>query len=325
MTATRAVAVHRHDATARLIGPHSLHVAAEGHGPGLPTHVQAGSAVRHWNGGLVVIQDDVQALALTEQPGAQVTLLPLPAGPDGALVFGEHLGNKARKLDLEAALVLPDGRLVALGSGSTDQRQRIVVVAVDHTVRLVDASDLYAMLRGTVAFAGSELNIEGATISGSSVVLFQRGNGATTATAEPVDAIGWIGLDRFVAWLDGGAVPVLDRVLPVALGSVAGVPLSFTDATALPDGRLAFIAVAEDSPDTYRDGAVVGCRFGVLDGDALVCVDVLDEDGAPSGLKLEGIDWCPAQPERGWAFVVVADMDDHTVPATMATLLVEGL
>lgn len=322
---TRATAVLRPDATARLTDPRALHFADHGHGPDLPAHVQAGSAVRHWNGGLVIIQDDVQALALTDGPDAAVLPLPLPAGPDGSVVFGEHLGNKAHKLDLEAALVLADGRLVAFGSGSTDQRERLVVVSPDHAVRLVDGAALYAMLRGTVAFAGSELNIEGAVVSGASVVLFQRGNGAARDGLEPCDAIGWIDLAEFTAWLDGAPVPSLRRVLPVELGSVGGVPLSFTDATALPDGRLAFIAVAEDSPDTYHDGEVVGCRFGVLDGEELRCVDVLDEHGAPSALKLEGIDWCPQQPEHGWAFVVVADMDDHTVPATMATLLVTGL
>ena len=90
-----------------------------------------------------------------------------------------------------------------------------------------------------------------------------------------MNAVGDVALADFVRWLDGeGDVPSLVAILEVDLGSVRGVSFGFTDAATMPDGRLAFIAGAEDSPDTYRDGEVVGCRFGFVDGDRVSMTDV---------------------------------------------------
>src|SRR5690606_8903131 len=146
-------------------------------------------------------------------------------------------------------------------------------------------------LHGRREFAGSELNIEGAVVVGDALRLFQRGNGAPRDGLMPVDATGDLELAGFLRWLDGGPVPALERVRQYDLGQVGGVRFGFTDATVLPDGRVAFIAGAEDSPDTYHDGIVVGCRFGVIDGDEVRIGEIVDADGRPSRLKLEGIDW----------------------------------
>lgn len=290
----------------------------------LPGHVRAGSAVRRWGQRLVVVQDDVHALALLDETTGAVAPLALPPGADGRRSFGEALGNKALKMDLEACVVLDDGRLVALGSGSTPQREHIVVVDQDHDVRVVDGRALYAHLRSMTDFSGSELNIEGAVITGRSLRLFQRGNGAPRDGLEPVSAIGDLRLDAFVAWLDGGELPALETVCQVDLGAVAGVPFGFTDATAVPGGRVAFLAGAERSPDTYHDGEVVGCRFGVIDGDDIRVADIVDETGAPTLLKLEGIDWLGKGDDGAWELGVVADMDDPDAAAVLATLRVAG-
>jgi gamma-glutamylaminecyclotransferase len=288
----------------------------------LPRHVRAGSAVRRWGQRLVVVQDDVHALALLDENSGAIAPLVLPPGADGRRTFGEALGNKALKLDLEACVVLADGRLVALGSGSTPSRQHLVVVSDDYAVRVVDGSELYAQLRSRIDFAGSELNLEGAVVSSSALCLFQRGNGAPRDGIEPVNAIGDLDCDAFVHWLDGGAVPVLARVRQVDLGTVAGVRFGFTDAAALPDGRIAFVAAAENSPDTFRDGEVAGCRFGIIDGHDIYVTDIRDEGGAPIQLKLEGIDWRGEHADGGWEFAVVADMDTPDTPALLATLRV---
>ncbi len=100
-----------------------------------------------------------------------------------------------------------------------------------------------------------------------------------------------------------------------------GVGFGFTDATVLPDGRVAFLACAEDSPDTSRDGAVLGCRFGVIDGDAVRVVDILDAAGTPTRLELEGIDHVE-EVAGGWEFAVVADQDDPDAPALLGRLRV---
>lgn len=290
--------------------------------PALPAHVRAGSAVRRWGQRLVVVQDDVHALALLDASAGVVAPLALTPGADGSYVFGEALGNKALKMDLEAAVVLPDGRLVALGSGSTARREHLVVVDERHHVRVVEGHELYAHLRARTDFAGSELNLEGAVVTSGSLRLLQRGNGAAIGGLVAVNALGDLPLDAFTAWLDGGPVPQLSAVWQVDLGRVAGVPFGFTDAAALPDGRIAFLAGAEDSPDTYRDGQVVGCRLGIIDGEDIRLTDIVEEDGALTRLKLEGIDWRGQGQDGSWHFVVVADMDAPDVPALMGSLTV---
>ena len=286
-----------------------------------PAHVRAASAVRRWGARLVIVQDDVNVLALHAAETGTGALL-LPAGAGGRRVFGDDLGNKHVKMDLEACVALPDGRLVALGSGSTSARERLVIVDATGDVRTVNASDCYAGLRGEAAFAGSELNIEGALAIGDVLRLFQRGNGAPSATRAPVNATGDLPLEAFLRWLDhGGAAPALIRVRQYELGRLGAARLGFTDATLTTGGRVAFLACAEDSPDAVRDGAVLGCRFGLIDGDDVRMADIIDAAGCPSGLKLEGIEHRAGAPS---VFDVVADMDRATEPALLGQLHVSG-
>lgn len=283
---------------------------------------------------LVVVQDDASFLALVEPPGGAVTGVPLPAGPGGARQFDARRGTKAHKLDLEACLVLDDGGdevLLALGSGSTDRRERVVVgrgvggPAPD--VRLVSAPALYALLRAEVAFSGSELNVEGAARDGDDVVLFQRGNGAARSGRTPVDATCRLDAKALLAHLaDPRTPPPPPRdVVAWALGEIDGVRLTFTDAAPGPGG-LRFLAAAEDSPDTYDDGHVTGVVVGVLDlldGDGARgrWTPVLDPGGAPLLDKAEGLALDPDDPGRAW---VVIDADDPDRPADLCEVRLTG-
>ena len=297
---------------------------------------------------MVAIQDDVNILAIQDD-GKSFQAMLLPTGHGGRRIFGEETGDKKYKMDLEACLVLPDGRLVAFGSGSTSMRERIVLanpldkvgvdkvgvdkvgvdkVGVDEVgageVRVRDGRDLYADLRKTTAFSGSELNVEGAIIVDDRVRLFQRGNGAPTASLQPVNATGDLPLESFLDWLDrSGPAPHLENIRQYDLGAVSGVRLGFTDAALIPDGRIAFIACAEDSPDAIQDGAVAGACFGIIDNEDARITDILDESGSPAKLKLEGIEWI--DDEREGDFLVVADMDSPKEPALLGRLLVRGL
>lgn len=309
------------DWVARLGPPRPLHFAQADAARDLPAHVRAGSGLRRWGERIVVVQDDVNALALLDERAGTVAPLVLPAGAGGRRQFSERSGNKAAKMDLEACVVLPDGRLLAIGSGSTSAREHVVVVDTDHHVCVVDAAPLFEHLRSRRDFAGSELNLEGAVVVGGLLRLFQRGNGAVVDGRAPSNAVGDLPLDAFLGWLDHGtAPPRLASVTCVDLGHVRGVPFGFTDASALPDGRVVFLAGAEDSPDTYRDGDVLGARIGLLDGDRVTLCEVLDEAGRPTSLKLEGVDFVGFSSSGGVELAVVADMDDPDVPAVIASL-----
>jgi hypothetical protein len=176
------------------------------------------------------------------------------------------------------------------------------------------------MLRREVAFAGSELNVEGAVVADDALTLFQRGNGAPVAGRVPVDATGELPLHGFTRWLDGApSLPELRNVVQYDLGEAFGVPFSFTDAARTPDGRMAFLACAESSPDAYRDGPVYGCRVGFLTAGRARMADVRLPDGSPVSLKLEGlVSW----PDEPGTFHVVADSDAPDEPAILGRLIV---
>jgi hypothetical protein len=288
----------------------------------LPGHVRAASGVRRLGDALAIVQDDTNAVALRGADGALRPLL-LPRGAGGRRQFGERLGNKRAKLDLEAAAALPDGRLVLFGSGSARARRRLVVVDPDGAVRQLSGASLYRHLSRRPDFCGSELNVEGAVVVGDRLRLFQRGNGAPRGALQPRDATGDLDLAAFVAWIDGlGPTPRLLDVRGYALGEAEGVRLTFTDAAALPDGRVAYLAAAEASPNTYDDGEVRGCAVGVIDGDDVRSALITDAEGAPCRTKLEGLEWLDGDADTA-RFYVVADLDDEQAPALGGVLEVQ--
>jgi hypothetical protein len=244
----------------------------------------------------------------------------MPAGADGRRSFDDTLGNKHMKMDLEAAVLLPDGRLLAFGSGSARTRESIVIVEPEIGLQVRRAPGLYARLREHCNTAGAELNIEGAVIQGHRLRLFQRGNGARGSLGRSGGIVLDVELAQLLRWLAGrGPVPNVVEVLVVDLGTIDGVPFGFTDAAATNGGRIAFLACAEDSADVRNDGPILGCRFGWLDEAGAQVADVTEPDGRATQLKLEGIE---PRPGANGVFDVVADMDRPDHPALLLGLRV---
>ena len=162
-------------------------------------------------------------------------------------------------------------------------------------------SNLYRELRGDVA----ELNIEGAAVVAGRLWLAQRGNGQEG--------------DNMLVELDlrGGLEPeaILSKTV-YDLGEVESVGLTFSDLAPLPDGRLLFCAVAEDSGSTYDDGPCVGAALGLLDPATheIVALDLLAEPH-----KIEG-----AAPAPGGGVFLVADADDPDEPAPLLRTSMPG-
>jgi hypothetical protein len=290
----------------------------------LPGHVRAASSIRRHGHRLVILQDDVSALAVLDPATGSTWPILLPKGPGGMRIFDDVRGNKKFKMDLEASVVLPDGRLVAFGSGSSPQREKIVTLAAvtGAMAQQLSGSDFFAGLGVHATARGARLNIEGAVLQGDWLRLLQRGNGKRGL--EPWNAILDIPLDAFLGWLDGRQpAPPVRRILEIDLGDIAGVPFGFTDAAVTDDGRIALLACAEDTEDARTDGPVLGCRFGWLAAEDrdVVMTDVVDADGRPTRLKLEGIE---TRVDPGSVFDVVADMDRGEEPAQIAELTVRG-
>jgi hypothetical protein len=286
----------------------------------LPAYVRAASAIRRLGPHLVIVQDDINALAVRDDEG-EVFSMPLPPGPGGRRMFDDTIGNKSQKMDLEACALLPDERLVAFGSGASAARQRLVVVSRETPCRLRDGAELYRRLREQRAFSGAQLNIEGAVVAGDRLLLFQRGNGARGGNSTAaVNAVGALDLEQFMRWLDAaGPAPELVSVAPFDLGDRNGTVFGFTDAALTHDGRIAVLACAEDSSSALTDGPILGCRFGYLEPGVLRMTDVL-ESGVLSKLKLEGIE---SRADGDHEFDVVADVDKSSEPSVLARLHVQ--
>lgn len=318
----RTVAVHEPVLRAEIGERRALRYATDpGPASGIASHVRAASALRRLGSRLFVVQDDVNALAVIDASGFIQPLL-MPAGADGRRTFDDTLGNKHMKMDLEAAVLLPDDRLLVFGSGSARNRESIVIVEPGTGLRVRRAPGLYARLREHCTAAGTELNIEGAVTQGRRLRLFQRGNGARDSRGRSGSLVLDLELDALQRWLAGrGPVPEVVEVLVVDLGTIDGVPFGFTDAAATSGGRIAFLACAEDSADVRSDGPVYGCRFGWLDGVDAQVADVTEPDGRSTRLKLEGIE---PRPGANRVFDVVADMDRPDQPALLVELRVSG-
>jgi hypothetical protein len=266
---------------------------------------------------LVVADDDLMLDSYATATGRRVDRIrlldrTLPTAADA---------RKAAKPDFEALTWLPDGRLLVLGSGSTERRQTGVVLAPPSSVdgpprapREVDLTPLYGALRARLP----HLNIEGAAVaSADTLVLLSRGGAGRDNAAVELD------LHALLGALDAGAPlgrALVRDVQVVELGSLEGVALGFTDAAPLPRvgaaveaaspterWRIAFAAAAEDTDNAYDDGACAGSVVGVLRPSGRVAL----VERVSGQHKIEGLD---VHSDR---LLMVADPDDPTQRAPL--------
>ncbi len=259
-------------------------------------HVSAASGLVCADGRAWVIADDLLHLAGFSDVSSAGTLQRLLPGR----LPREAAARKAAKPDFECLFAWRGG-LVALGSGSRPQRDTGVWV-MPTGVRRFDLGSVYGPLRERLG----AINIEGAFVQDDHWVLLQRGvaAGAPNAVARwPLHV-----LEHVIA----GA---LDAVPPsslheVSLGALDGVALAFTDGTALDTGRWLFTAAAEDTRDSYLDGACRGSVAGLVDARGRV----LAQRRLPGHAKVEGI---AAQRlgDGSLCLALVTDADDPAQPA----------
>jgi len=211
--------------------------------------------------------------------------------------------RKPLKPDFEALLSLPDDRLLALGSGSTERRCRGCLVEAD-SVRVIDLSPLYQALAGHF----QELNIEGGVVCRGQLLLAQRGNGRGWE-----NAVVLLDLSRVLRDLENGqlSAAALLQIVPLQLPELDGVPLSLTDLSVAPSGALYFSATAEATESSYLDGACIGSVLGCLDEHlAIVELTLLRP-----AVKIEGLAF-----QADGHPLLVADADDPAIASPLFTL-----
>lgn len=284
-----------------------------GSAPQRPAFISAASGLVRVGDYLYVVADDELHLGVFPTHGdAQGELLRLFPGelPD------KPKKRKKHKPDLEVLTRLPPfakcehGALLALGSGSTKRRYRGALLPlnakgrVGQAPRILDAALLFDELQQHF----DELNLEGAWVSGNELCLLQRGNKGGSP-----NAVIHLDLNLLLAALTCG--DVIPAITPAAihtmnLGEVAGVPLCFSDAVPLPDGRWLFSAVAEATDNAYADGACVGAAVGMVDANHnLLWVKPI----APL-CKIEGIE---VRHSNEFELLLVTDADDPDAAAVL--------
>ena len=284
------------------------------------TPVRAASALAPLGRGWLVAQDDATHAAWVRD--GQVRRLRLLPPVEGLDVFSEAEGTKHLKPDLEAACRLEvDGRpgVLLLGSGSTERRRRGVLVLdqEDPTIEAGELGGLYDTVARTLGVPDGQLNLEGVAHNRGVLRWFQRGNlrAGVPSSSIDVDVRGL--LDALQGLRDPADVP-LRAPRHYDLGDVGGVGLAATDAVALPDGRVLLSAAAEDTPDAYDDGPVVGAAIVLLDGDRVLDSAVLPEvEGVVQ--KVEGLAFRGLSPGDARLLAVV-DADDPLAPSAQLGL-----
>lgn len=240
----------------------------------------------------------------------------------------EHEARKAEKPDIEVLTLLPDfflpgmktpahTTLLALGSGSKKNRHRSAIIPLDKTgniaagATVIELEQFYDFLKKEIG----KLNIEGATVVGEHVFLFQRGN-----KKNKLNASIRLARDDFYKILltpNKKHQPQI-HITPYDLGLIEGVPLCFTDATNLHDGKIVFTASAENTSDSYLDGKCMGSAIGIINrrGD-LVALESIDKC-----VKVEGIE--ANEMDNRIELLLVTDADDATEPAQLYSASVKN-
>lgn len=276
------------------------------------SHLSAASGLVCHAGRVYVIGDDELHLAVfadRHSPGVLHRLF------EGALPEGKKARKRA-KPDLETLLWWRDAlggpALLALGSGSRENRQRGVTIPLNAAgdpsapMQPFELAPLYEPLREEF----DSVNIEGAFVLGDELVLLNRG----LADGRDNAAVHYRLRDVQTLVMGDSTRRPPRAVHHHRLGGVNGVALGFTDGKSLGnDGRSgwAFTAVAEDSDDAVADGGFLGSVVGMIDGQgALVALRRL----APE-VKVEGID---VQRQGGATMLcMVTDADDPELPASL--------
>lgn len=209
------------------------------------TGIGAASGLHYQDGALFIVSDNSNYLYEYRLASAQLSkhLLIDMAGQNEQV-------NKAEKLDLEA-ITFFDGQYYLLPSGSKPNRTKSYYLspADADKIGFEDLDSSYRMLRDLLGISADDFNIEGAIFEQDTVLLFNRGNGPQEKN----------GIIKF-------PFAQTDRAtfVPVSLPEIDGNATGFTDAI-LQDGKIYFLAAAEEGKSSYHDGAIGGSRIGCLD------------------------------------------------------------
>lgn len=210
--------------------------------------IGAASGLAYENGHILLISDNSNYLYTFEVSASKLEKKEMQ--PLGS---AENIPKK-EKPDYES-LAMADGKLYLFGSGSTAKRNYASVSDYPQMRQrsIFDLSKLYEKMRTVSGISTDDFNLEGATRYNGKWYFFQRGNG-------PAKMNGVFTVAGNITTGDNQTITYKSVVLP----DCNGIPATFTDAITV-DGKIYFIATAENSNSVYHDGEIMGSMIGCMD------------------------------------------------------------
>ena len=166
-----------------------------------------------------------------------------------------------------------------------------------------DLTTTYNKLKSIANIENENFNIEGAIFSGSSWLLFNRGNGQANKN-------GIFKVDGQDLLMAGKA-----KFFRLNLPNINHIESSFTDAI-LHKNEIFFIAAAEDTDSTYNDGAILGSYIGSIN---LTSLKLNFATKISNSHKFEGICFLN-QSKNKIEFLLCEDRDTEELKSTIYKL-----
>ena len=245
------------------------------------------SAVEYFEDRLYLVGDDATCIMVLDRDYGLIKSIPVIAAP------GKRIPKK-EKPDFEAsALIQLHGKhyLMASGSLATEKRQKILLVALEEEATTVQHLDYPGSFIAQLLASGiNELNIEGATVVGSRLLLSNRGNDTFPVNQLIVTCNGF--------W--ESVVPDQLSVLPLTLLTSTPVFAGVSELCYVPGMDLLLCTLSsEATTNAYDDGAIGDSYIGwisnisqKLSGTSLVIEEWLNLSTAHPAFnteKIEGI------------------------------------
>ncbi|WP_294821710.1 hypothetical protein [uncultured Flavobacterium sp.] len=252
---------------------------------------------------LYIISDNSHILYEYDMENKTLGKVPLAdASHEGAL---ENI-PKPDKPDYEA-MAAKGNDLYLFGSGSTEKRNAIARIDLANNGALpgIDATDLYMIMQEFGQIDAGNFNIEAAVNNGDIWYLFNRGNGPKGKNG--------------IFTLEGDINETSFQIIynEVKLPKINGAKSGFTDAVKVGE-KMWFIAAAEKSNSTYKDGEVAGTLIGRIDIESME-VEYAQTISAKN--KFEGITLYKENP-ASLEFLLCEDTDSDAKESAVYRLVI---
>jgi hypothetical protein len=215
--------------------------------------------------------------------------------------------SKSKKPDFESFTKYQD-TVYVFGSGSTTNRNKMIEFDLKQKKKIAtnDMTDLYAVMQNFGNINPEDFNLEGAIYDGENWYLFNRGNGILNKNV--LFSIHAKKLSKEFSLMSN------DYKLP----KIKGVRSTFTDAV-LVQGKIYFLATAENTKSTYADGEILGSSIGCINLETMK-IDFTKK--ISDSHKFEGLTVFKNSKEK-IEFLLCEDNDTDTLESTIYKLAID--